>query len=52
MNVFHNLLQQIILIISTVTHTVKSVRDLKEISRMDVKIVLSFSFHVEKLFLK
>lgn len=51
MYVFHNLLQQIIQIISTVTHTDKSVKDLKEISRK-VQIVLRFSFHVEKLFLK
>lgn len=39
MYLFHNLLQQIIQIISTVTYRVKSVRDLKEISRMDVQIV-------------
>lgn len=52
MYVFHNLLQQIIQIISTVTYSVKSVGDLKEISRIDVQIVLRFSFHVEKLFLK
>lgn len=52
MYVFLNLLQQIIQIISTVTYSVKSVRDLKEISKMDVQIVLSFSFHVEKLFSK